>query len=133
MKSKSKFLWLYTILLFSVALLLIIFAGMTQQNYEEELENHETVAVGMQKSVRELTQINENLKSENVALKNELESYRSGPIKQAADNNERSELLIKAVVMYNDNNVKGANVLLKDMDQTLLNEDQLSVYNKIMK
>lgn len=133
MKSKSKFLWLYTILLFSVALLLIIFAGMTQQNYEEELENHETVAVGMQKSVTELTQINENLKSENVALKNELESYRSGPIKQAADNNERSELLIKAVVMYNDNNVKGAKELLKDMDQTLLNEDQLSVYNKIMK
>ena len=133
MKSKTKFLWLYTILLFSIALLLILFAGMTQQNYEQELENHETVAVGMQKSVTELTQINENLKAENAALRSELETYTSDSYREEAEKNQRSALLIKAVAMYNANNYKGARELLKDVDKKLLDEDQLAVYNKIMK
>ena len=55
-------------ILFSVALVLILMAGLTQQNYEEEIKLHETAAVGMQKSVSELSEKNMKLGEENKKL-----------------------------------------------------------------
>ncbi|MBR2476658.1 MAG: hypothetical protein IKB50_00810 [Clostridia bacterium] len=131
MKSKSRFLWLYTILLFSVALLLILFAGMTQQ----EAETHKTTSVGLQESVTKLTQDNENLKAENASLRAEADGVNALKIslEQTADHNGRNELLIKAMSMYCTNDINGARALLAEMDISLLTPEQLAVYNMIMK
>ena len=71
MKEKTKFIWFYTIILFSIALILILVAGLTQQNYAEELATHENVAVGMQRSVTELSETNMKLNQEIGSLKKE--------------------------------------------------------------
>lgn len=135
MQQKSKFLWLYTILLFSIALILIIFAGMTQQNYEEDLENHQTAAVGMQKSVSELTQINENLKAENAALRSEAEAVNNikAAMEKSAEFNSRNDSLVKAINAFLSENIEMAQAYLGDIDESKLTPEQSAVYNEILK
>lgn len=125
MKSKTKFLWMYTIILFSVALILILVAGLTQQNYEEELASHQNAAVGMQRSVTELSETNMNLAQENEALKKENE--------ELSVSNELNGRLVQAVYYSNMGYDSKAESILADVDKELLGEEQKSIYEKIMK
>ena len=135
MKSKTKFLWMYTIILFSVALILIMFAGMTQQSYEKELESHETAAVGMQKSVTELSQINTTLREENATLTNQVEELTKIQEELTASNasGELNTKLVNALYLFEDGNKKEAEEVLSEVDETTLSEEQLNIYDKIMK
>ncbi len=135
MKSKTKFLWLYTIILFSVALVLILFAGMTQQNYERELETHETANVGLQKSAAELSQTNMKLQQENDALKKENESLKESQatFEEVSKSNDLNIALVEALYQYEAGNRKTAKNLLAEVDSASLTDQQLNIYNKIMK
>lgn len=135
MKSKNKFLWVYTVILFSVALILILFAGMTTQNYERELESHETAKVGLQKSVTELSQVNTNLKQENDELKKENDELKkqNEELAAAAAENEINKKLMEALVEFDKGNRRTAKNMLAELDAEKLTEQQTSVYNKIMK
>lgn len=134
MKNNTKFLWLYTSILFSVALILILFAGLTQQNYEKELETHETAKVGMQKSVAELSQTNMQLLQEKEALKKENEQLKAD-LESASELNqtEAYENLASALREYDLGNRKKARNILKDLNPDELTQPQLYIYNKIMK
>lgn len=135
MKSKTKFLWMYTIILFSVALILILFAGMTQQDYEKEIESHETAAVGMQKSVTELSQTNTLLKEENATLKAQVAELTATNEKltASAKTGEVSTMLLNAICEYEDNDKKAAKELIAKVDSSLLTPEQLEIYHKIIK
>lgn len=135
MKSKTKFLWMYTIILFSVALILILFAGMTQQDYEKELASHESAAVGMQKSVTELSQTNTILKDENTALTKKVDELTAAQEELTASvaSGEVNTKLVGALYLYEDGKKKDAKELLADLDQSTLTEEQLYIYDKIMK
>ena len=135
MKSKTKFLWMYTIILFSVALILILFAGMTQQNYEKELATHETAKVGLQKSAAELSQTNLLLKQENAELKEENEALKESQAKfeEISKNNDLNIALIEALYQYESGNRRTAKNMLAEIDAETLTDQQLGIYNKIMK
>ena len=60
MKEKVKFLWIYTGILFSFALILIIFAYLTQNNMYKETNE---ISKGYQSNIEMLTKENENLHS----------------------------------------------------------------------
>ncbi len=126
---------MYTVILFSVALILILFAGLTTQNYERELESHETAKVGLQKSVTELSQVNTNLKQENDKLKKENEELKATneELAVAAADNELNRTLIEALVQYDKGNRRAAKNMLAEIDSETLTEQQASIYNKIMK
>lgn len=132
MKSKTKFLWMYTIILFSVALILILVAGLTQQNYEEELASHQNAAVGMQRSVTELSETNMNLAQENEALKKENEVLKEEN-EELSVSNELNGRLVQAVYYSNMGYDSKAESILADVDKELLGEEQKSIYEKIMK
>ena len=51
MKQNTKFLWIYIAILFSFALILILFAGLTQNNYRKEIEQQQTESAGVKQSL----------------------------------------------------------------------------------
>ena len=63
MKQNTKFLWMYICILFSFAIILIIFAGLST-NEEKGLEN----------KVEKVSSENNALKKENTTLKNSIKS-----------------------------------------------------------
>ncbi len=130
MKSKTKFLWVYTIMLFTVALILILFAGMTQQTYEKELETHETAAVGMQKSVTELSQTNTALKEENAALVNQVEELTAAN-EELTKEAETTSALLDALELYEDGEKEEAAKLLEGLDLEALSDRQKTIYDKM--
>ena len=136
MKKNTQFLWFYTIILFSFALILILFAGLTQQNYEEEIETHKTATVGMQKSVTELTRVNTELREENARLKADYETALA-EAEQVKGEKETltaaNEKLFAALKEYDKGNRKTARDLLSEVDSSLLDEGQKYIYDKIMK
>lgn len=139
MSKNSKFLWLYTIVLFSVALILILFAGLSTSNYEKEIESHETAKVGLQKSITELSQTNMQLKEENSLLKTENEQLKSDAeqnqesFHKANENVDVFNNLASAMREYDLGNRKKARSMLESVDESTLTQAQLYLYNKIMK
>ena len=132
MKEKTKFIWFYTIILFSIALILILVAGLTQQNYAEELATHENVAVGMQRSVTELSETNMKLNQEIGSLKKENQELKKAN-EELAVSNELNGRLVQAVYYYNMGYTSKAKTILAEVDKELLNDEQKTIYNKIMK
>ena len=132
MKQNTKTLWIYTMILFSVALVLILMAGLTQQNYEEEIKLHETAAVGMQKSVSELSEKNMKLGEENKKLTESLKQTESD--KEKAEQSAGTyETLIDALKEYEKGNRKTARQMLAEIEKSQLSSQQLYIYQKIMK
>lgn len=132
MKQNTKTLWIYTMILFSVALVLILMAGLTQQNYEEEIKLHETAAVGMQKSVSELSEKNMKLSGENKKLTESLKQTESD--KEKAEQSAGTyETLIDALKEYEKGNRKNARQMLAEIEKSQLSSQQLYIYQKIMK
>lgn len=132
MKSNTKFIWVYTIILFSFALVLILFAGMTQKDYAEEIDAHKTAAVGMQKSVSELSDANMKLRQENEQLKAK-ETENNELMHKMNENIDVFNTLSSALREYDMGRRKTARELIKDLDKNELTEAQRYIYNKIMR
>ena len=132
MKQNTKTIWIYTMILFSVALVLILMAGLTLQYNEEEIKLHETAAVGMQKSVSELSEKNMKLGEENKKLTESLKQTESD--KEKAEQSAGTyETLIDALKEYEKGNRKTARQMLAEIEKSQLSSQQLYIYQKIMK
>lgn len=133
MKSKTKFIWVYTIILFSIALILILVAGLTQQNYEEELQSHTEATMGMQRSVTELSDRNMVLQTENETLKAENEALKAEKEALEAEKSlgETNEKLIEAYHKYKNGYISAAKELLETIDPETLSAEQKTLYNRI--
>lgn len=135
MSKNSRSLWMYTVILFSVALILILFAGLSTGTYKEEIKNHESAKVGLQNSLAELSHSNMVLKEENSSLKKENEQLK--PLaEQAHTANANVDIfnnLASAMREYDMGNRKEARNILKDVDPETLTQAQLYLYKKIMK
>lgn len=134
-KSKTKFIWLYTIILFSIALILILVAGLTQQNYEEELQSHTEAAVGMQRSVTELSNRNMALQQENEALKAENEALKATQtaLEEDAKVAGINSTLVEAYHKYRNGYTSAAKELVKAIDSEALSDEQKTIYTQINK
>ena len=87
MKQNTKFIWIYGAILFSFALILIVFAGLTQQ--ETENVSH---------SLTSLTDENNKLKFENKVLKSNCDSLQETNNTLANENqnliNEKQAIIV---------------------------------------
>ncbi len=109
MKKKGRGFLIYSIILFSVAFILILFSSFTGMRYKDAQYEKSKLFQGAQESVLVLTEKNESLEKENNELK-----------KQSGDfQKEKSEFQEK--IMQNE-------TVLKNMD--MLSEAQDLYYNK---
>ena len=135
MKENTKFLWMYVGILFSFALILIIFAGLSQNNDAEQtrgLKNDITVLsqkntelslakTALESQVNTLTEQNAALVAENETLK-------------AAANSQKSvdDALIAASKAKDIGNINKVKEILKPIDPLTLTEAQFYIYNSLV-
>lgn len=142
MKQNTKFLWIYIAILFSFALILIVFAGLTQNNYQKEIEQQATESAGVKQSLVTLTdenqKINDKLKtltSETEGLKTEnfrLNSQKDILVKSVGGDEAVTQTLLDAYVIFALGDKEAAAGKLTAIDKAQLNQTQLNIYNTII-
>jgi cell division protein FtsB len=142
LKQNTKFIWIYVAILFSFALILILFAGLTQNNYQKEIEQHQSESAGVRKSLSALSKENEKMKStindlqtEAEVLKNDnkiLLAEKETAVVAFGGDVEVTRTLLEA---YNEK-IAGhkdqAIELIKPLNVRQMTEAQRYVYNRII-
>ncbi|MBQ7900459.1 MAG: hypothetical protein IJ365_00665, partial [Clostridia bacterium] len=122
-------------ILFSFALVLILFAGLTQNNYAKELAESQ----GVQKNLVEVTAQYQTLSDSMKVLNKELESAQATiemyekDIAAKANQILVTDTLIKAMELYDNGNVDQAKEKIANISADGLTDTQLYMYNRINK
>lgn len=150
MKQNTKFLWMYVCILFSFAVILIIFAGLsTNKDIQEEkglknkVEHVSSENVSFKKQIESLKTENTNLRTENEQIKKDLEE-KNASVNTLTETNqilteEKSnrtnidELLDNAVKEFEEKNFDKVNEYLLQINTTKLTYSQQYLYNYLMK
>ena len=146
MKKNSNFIWIYVAILFSFALILIVFAGLTQNNYQKEIADQKLAAAGVQNSLTAVTKENEKTKAQNKALKEQNEKIQAENDLLYRENQTAMEIIGgDKVVTKNllaaywlktsdptEENINKAKKSVKDIKTAELTAMQKEIYNKII-
>lgn len=142
MKKNTKFIWIYVAILFSFALILILFAGLTQNNYQKEITDQQIETAGVRKSLSSLTKENEEIKKELETLKAENELLKTEnhalfeakeiAVKSFGEDREVTDVLLNAYKLTLSLDFEGAKALLKDIDKKNLTDAQKYIYEMII-
>lgn len=142
MKQNTKFLWIYIAILFSFALILILFAGLTQNNYRKEIEQQQTESAGVKQSLVTLTDENQKMKDEIKSLKTETENLKTENEKLTSEkgimlssigeDTETSQKLLDSYFIFSNGDKQTAVKNLEDIDKNSLTSAQLNIYNTII-
>jgi len=130
MKNRSKFFWIYSIALFSVAFILIGFSAFTGVRYQEEKTEARKIYQGAQSSVLELQERMEELEKENSELKEQISKLKSEAevLKITAQKADAMEKLSKVQNLINSKNKTEAKEIFETIDGTLLSDEALTLY-----
>ena len=139
MNGKVKFLWIYTAILFSFALILIIFAYLTQNNISKENEAINKNMSGYKANIESLTKENEDLKQKLDELNAELADEKAKNEKyyeiEKNDNTEEiatvNEIVKKAFDEFAKGNKKNAKNTVKEIDTAKTGDLQKYIIDKI--
>ena len=139
MNGKVKFLWIYTAILFSFALILIIFAYLTQNNISKENEVINKNMSRYKAILENHTKENENLKAELEKANAELADANAKNKKyfeiEKNDNTEEianvNETVKKAFDEFAKGNKKNAKNIVKDIDTAKTGDLQTYIIDKI--
>lgn len=139
MNGKVKFLWIYTAILFSFALILIIFAYLTQNNISKENEAINKNMSGYKANIESLTKENEDLKQKLDELNAELADEKAKNEKyyeiEKNDNTEEiatvNETVKKAFDEFAKGNKKNAKNTVKEIDTAKTGDLQKYIIDKI--
>lgn len=146
MKKNSSFIWIYVAILFSFALILIVFAGLTQNNYQKEIADQKLATAGVKNSLTAVTRENEKTKEENKTLKEQNQKIQTENDLLYRENQSVMEIIGgDKVVTKNllaaywlrtsdptEENINKAKEAVKDIDFKNLTEMQKEIYNKII-
>lgn len=127
MKQNTKFLWMYIGILFSFALILIIFAGLSRNTDTEQKE-------GLKADIATLSQQNTAIATENANLKNQLDALMSENNALKADDAvfaDTENTLMLAAAEYDKGNKKEAKDMLASIDPLTLTQTQTYLYNML--
>lgn len=133
MKKNTKFLLMYIAILFSFALVLILFAGLTQNNYAKELAESQ----GIKQNLVDLTEQNQTLSDSLKVLNKQVEEAKTEitaceqKIEELANEKNTTALLIEALKLHENGEKEKAAEKIAKIDKTTLTEAQLYIYNKI--
>ena len=132
--NNTKSLFLYTALIFLVALLLIVIAFFGEANLEKSIDGAINTAEPMKqdnknnsitKRASTLSDENQKLLSENKAIKTENEELKAQL--------DLYKTLLEAKTLKQNGDIEGAKKLIEDIDYEQLDSTQKSVYNEINK
>lgn len=137
MKKNTKFLFMYIAILFSFAIVLILFAGLTQNNYAKELANNQDEKQGIKQNLIEVTEQNQTLRdsldivtTEYNDAKIEIDDYKR-QINTLTSENQITKTLIEALELYESGEYTKARNKIAPISKEKLTETQLYIYNKI--
>lgn len=141
MKENTKFLWMYVGILFSFALILIIFAGLSQNSDMEE-------AKGLKSNLVKITEDNANLKKTQTDLENQIAGLQSQVtdlqtqvttltteneiLAKEFGANDITPLLLEGIQAKEAGNSQKVKQIVASIDTTVLTELQLYVYNSLV-
>ena len=135
MKKNSKFLLIYIAILFSFALVLILFAGLTQNNYAKELAESQGIKQNLIEVTEQYQTLTDSMKSLNKNLEEankKIETYEAD-INQKANQILLTDKLVEAMRLIDTGRPTAAKELLAEIDKETLTENQRYIYNKLMK
>lgn len=143
MKKDGKFFLGYSILLFSVAFILILFSSFTGMRYHEAQDEKNQLYQGAQKSVVMLTEENEELEEENEEKDEEIQNLKAKNIeldRQLKNEKNSNETVIKNMDtlfevqgMYNRREYTNAQNKFNTIDRTALSENAKLQYDNLKK
>lgn len=141
MKKDTKFLWIYVAILFSFALILILFAGLTS-NSKKEFEQQAKESAGIKQSLVTLTDENQNLKDSlkkseselKTSLENEknLNAENEIMIEAMGGDEATSRVLLDAYKEFTLGNTEKAKTKIADLNESALTQAQQFIYKKII-
>jgi len=140
MKIKSNFIWLYSVLLFSAAVLLILISAMSQSRLTPsdavtQINEQQAFNQTIQKSVTDLIKENENLRNELSSAKetiSQLENEKNAfsiDNRQAALQTEASEFLIEAEMLFNKGKYSASRDSLQNVNANILTPQGKVLYD----
>lgn len=142
LKQNTKFIWIYVAILFSFAIILILFAGLTHNNYQKEITDQKQETAGIRKSLSALSSENEKLSSsiktleeEKIALTSENENLKMeirGALSFCDGDEETTRLLLRAYSLKLDGRNEEAQAMLSETDAKLLTKLQKKLYDMII-
>ena len=142
MKQNTKFIWIYVAILFSFAIILILFAGLTHNNYQKEITDQKQETAGIRKSLSALSNENEKLTSSIKALEEEKQVLTSenenlkmevrAAVSFCEGDEETTKLLLRAYSMKLDGKTYEAKAMLSETDAKLLTKTQKNLYDMII-
>jgi len=127
MKQNTKFLWMYIGILFSFALILIIFAGMSRNTDTEQKE-------GLKADIAALSAQNTTLRAETTNLKAQIDALiAENETLKASDAAfaEAEILLASACEAYDRGDKKASKEILAAIDTANLTQSQLYIYDML--
>ena len=127
MKQNTKFLWMYIGILFSFALILIIFAGLSRNTDTEQKEGLKADIAALSQQNTDLLAETTNLKTQIDALMAENEALKAGDASFA----EAETLLTSACEAYDRGNRKEARDMLASLDPASLTQSQIYIYEML--
>jgi len=134
MKKNSKFLLIYVAILFSFALVLILFAGLTQNNYAKELAESQGIKQNLIEVTEQYQTLTDSMKSLNKNLEEaniKIETYEQD-INQKANQILLTDKLVQAMQLIDTGRPTAAKEILDEIDKETLTENQRYIYNKLM-
>ena len=126
---------MYIAILFSFALVLILFAGLTQNNVAKEMAESNNI----KQNYVEISEQYQTLSDSMRVMTKELESAHETIEKYEKDISEKAsqilatEKLIRAMKMHDLGKRTEAKEIISELDKQTLTESQLYIYNKINK
>lgn len=138
MKQKSKFFLVYSIALFSVALILILFSTFTGMRYKEENESTKGLYANAKSSAEALTKQNEELNEEITKKETEIKDLRqknkdlTEEKEKLEAEEEKTETLLKVQLLLSERRYNEAKELFDSIeDPSVLGENGQLLYEKI--
>lgn len=127
MKQNTKFLWMYIAILFSFALILIIFAGLSRNTENEQKEGMKEDIATLSAKNTELANLISNLQAElGVAVEEKNALAENNNLY-----NSNELLLVQALSEYDDNKDDECALTLSKIDASTLTQTQTYVYTMI--
>ncbi len=137
MKKNSRYFLVYTLILFSVAFVLILFSSFTGVRYKDAQDEKNKLFQGAQESVVKLTEKNELLEKENKEMENTISQLTKNneDLKMAGEQKDATiknmETLSEVQNLYRNKYYSRAKELLDTIDPEVLGENAKTLYESL--
>ncbi|MBQ4526765.1 MAG: hypothetical protein II998_01705 [Clostridia bacterium] len=134
MKQNTKFLWMYICILFSFAVILIIFAGLSSNNETEQEKSMERDITVLSKKNYELNNQNAELQKQLSQKQADIDALNQEKETFVAENKVydlNESLLVQAIAEHENGNYTKCKEFINQIDSSTLTQSQMYVYERL--